>query len=149
VLYIPSSSEENHSPNLNEHTRQLESDEQGNKTEAWNTYSNGTSDFIHQFNFCISQIEAGDSDPREINKLWTLSTNNNNNQQILYTEQVGSNNNEYNLARAIRSNDLYKLQVYNYLLTKIIDSGQMKGLDVDFNKLSLVKTDGYSDDLSD
>jgi hypothetical protein len=93
VLYIPSSSEENHSPNLNEHTRQLESDEQGNKTEAWNTYSNG--------------------------------------------------------ARAIRSNDLYKLQVYNYLLTKIIDSGQMKGLDVDFNKLSLVKTDGYSDDLSD
>lgn len=148
-------------------------------TEAWSTYSNGADDFIHQFYFCINQIEAGDNDSREINKLWTLSTNNNNNQLILYAEQLGSNNDEYNLvfhqrdqsnnmfvyrsaitsislkvnmiyvARIIRSNDLYELQIYNYLHTKIIDSGKLKGLDVDFNKLSLVKTDGYSDDLSD
>jgi hypothetical protein len=145
--------------------------------QLWREYDSGlTGDFVHRFTFCIQEIEAGDSSPREIVRLWTLSGGEVS--IILYAEQVDSNDNLYNLVffqrissgntfvyyRSILNNDLEVGEVYCATISKhndiyrlfvfdesniLVDSGPFQGISVDCETLSVVSIGGYSDDLED
>ena len=145
--------------------------------ELWNNYLGGSVDFTHQFRFCISQIEAGDSDPREIVRFWMLSSGND--RLVLYAEQANAIDSEYNLVfhqsiqgsnvfvyysgsfdaplelnevycvKITRVGNDYTLKVFNMANKLLIDTGKMGGVSANYSKLSLSSIGGYGDDFAD
>ena len=135
-----------------------------------------SSDFVHKFTFSIEQIEAGDKDPREIVRLWTLKGDDVS--LILYAVQENSVDDIYNLvffqrdqhgnlfvyhstddndslsvgeayyATITKRDDVYRLFIFNDFNT-LIDSGSHLGVSVDYETLTIVSVGGYSDDLDD
>ena len=135
-----------------------------------------SSDFVHKFTFSIEQIEAGDVNPREIVRLWTLKGDDVS--LILYAVQANSIDNIYNLvffqkdqhgnifvyyssddndslsvgevyyATITKQDDEYRVFIFDDFNT-LIDSGSHLGFSVDYDTLSIVSVGGYSDDLDD
>ena len=135
-----------------------------------------SSDFVHKFTFSIEQIEAGDKDPREIVRLWTLKGDDVS--LIFYAVQANSRDDIYDLvffqrdqhgnlfvyhssddndsllvgevyyATITKQDDVYRVFVFDDVNT-VIDSGSLLGISVDYMTLSIVSVGGYSDDLDD
>ena len=143
----------------------------------WREYdADFSSDFVHKFTFSIEQIEAGDKDPREIVRLWTLKGGDVS--LIFYAVQANSVDDVYNVvffqkdqhdnwfvyyssddnealsvgevyyATITKRDDVYRLFIFNEFNT-LIDSGSQLGVSVDYTSLSIVSVGGYSDDLDD
>jgi hypothetical protein len=143
----------------------------------WREYDlSFSSDFIHKFTFSIEQIEAGDRNDREIVRLWTLKKDDVS--LVLYAEQAGSIDDEFNLvffqrdrlgnifefyssvsfeslsigeiyyATISKQDDIYRLFVNDDVIT-LIDSGPYLGVSVEYTTLSIVSIGGYNEDLED
>jgi hypothetical protein len=143
----------------------------------WRDYeASFSSDFIHKFTFSIEQIEAGDRNNREVVRLWTLKKDDVS--LILYAEQAGSIDDEFNLvffqrdrignlfefyssdyfeslsvgevyfATISKQDDIYRLFVNDDVIT-LMDSGPQLGVSEGYTTLSIVSIGGYSEDLED
>jgi hypothetical protein len=147
-------------------------------SEVWRDYNDSSEYFIHQFFFCITEIDSGDSDDREIIKLWKLSSENN--LLTLSARQDGSNNDEYYvnlqqivnnnklfdyksedhydplstghqyIARVTRSKNKYRIEILNVSNgATLIDSGLQDGSTTNYSKLAFASVGGFSSDLTD
>lgn len=147
-------------------------------SKIWREYDETSEYFIHQFVFCFTEIDAGDSDYRDMINLWELSSENNT--IILSAVQDGSNDDEYYvkfqqlihenrvfyykseqeydpllvdkryLARISKSQDRFKVEVLDATNgTLLINSKFQEGTLADFNQLTFTNAGEYSSDLTD
>jgi hypothetical protein len=135
-----------------------------------------SSDFVHKFTFSMEQIEAGDVNPREIVRLWTLKGDDVS--LILYVVQANSRDDIYDLVffqkdqhgnifvyhssddndsllvgevyfvTITKQDDVYRVYIFDDVNT-LLDSGSHVGVSVDYETLTIVSVGGYSDDLDD
>ena len=147
-------------------------------SKIWREYNETSEYFIHQFVFCFTEIDPGDSDYRDMIKLWELSSDNNT--IILSAVQDGSNDDEYYmkfqqlvhdnrvfyykseqeydpllvdkryLARISKSEDRFKVEILDANNgTLLITSKFQDGTLADFNRLTFTSVGEYSSDLTD
>ena len=146
---------------------------------AWSDYIDDSNLLVHQFYFCISQLEAGDSNVRVIVNFWMLGgteadlafyasqdaavddkynivfTQTKNGNSVFIYNSVSFfeplNTNEVYLAKITRNGDVFQLQVFRQLDHQIlIDSGPQTGLFFKAIKVSLAVIGGpFGDDNQD
>ena len=147
-------------------------------SKIWREYNETSEYFIHQFVFCFTEIDPGDSDYRDMIKLWELSSDNNT--IILSAVQDGSNDDEYYmkfqqlvhdnrvfyykseqeydpllvdkryLARISKSEDRFKVEILDANNgTLLITSKFQDGTLADFNQIAFTSMGEYSSDLTD
>jgi hypothetical protein len=147
-------------------------------SEVWRNYNDSSEYFIHQFLFCITEIDPGDSDYREMITLWKLSSENNiltlsarqdgsssdkyyvNLQQIVNTNKLIdyksedhydplSTEHQY-IARITRTKNKFRIEILNASNgATLIDSGLQDGSTTNFDKLALASIGRFSSDLTD
>ena len=145
---------------------------------AWSDYIDDSNILVHQFYFCINQLEAGDDNVRVIVNFWMIGGTDAD--LAFYAEQEGAiddkynivftqtkngnsvflyysgpffeplNTNEVYLAKITRNGDVYQSQVFSLDHQLLIDSGPQRGLFFTATKIYLAVIGGpFGDDNQD
>jgi len=145
--------------------------------QLWRNYDTVlTGDFVHKLTFGIEEIEPGDSDPREMVRLWTVrggdvsvifyavqSKTSDDEFNVVFFQRTGDGNlfvyyssenddpllvGEEYYTMITKQDDKYRLFVFDEMGIRV-DSGQLQGISFDCKTLSIASVGGYSSDLED